>query len=80
MANFNGTIVTPNANNVPLTKTAYTHNSVFMSKNIITGSKNIGYLIYNNDFSSNYLSDVNTTFLQFKNQSDYYQNLLLYKN
>lgn len=68
MANFNGTIVTPNANNVPLTKTAYTHNSVFMSKNIITGSKNIGYLIYNNDFSSNYLSDVNTTFLQFKSQ------------
>jgi len=25
-------------------------------------------LIYNNDFSSNYLSDLNTTFLQFKSQ------------
>jgi len=68
MAGFDGTTVTPNATKVALTKTNYTHNPVFMSKNIISGTNNIGYLLYNNDFSSNYINDLNTAFLQFKNQ------------
>tara|TARA_R110001592_G_scaffold363367_1_gene685286 strand:+ start:12336 stop:13850 length:1515 start_codon:yes stop_codon:yes gene_type:complete len=68
MATFDGTTVTPNATKVTLTKTGYTHNPVFMSKNIVSGTNNIGYLLYNNDFSSNYINDLNNTFLQFKNQ------------
>lgn len=68
MANFNGTTVTPNAKKVTLTKMGYTNNPVFMSKNFISGTNNIGYLLYNNDFSSNYINDLNTTFQQFKNQ------------
>jgi len=36
---------------------------------LILGQKNIGYLLYNNDFSDNYIEDVNATILEFKNQS-----------
>jgi carboxyl-terminal processing protease len=68
MADFDGTTVAPNTTKVMLTKTGYTHNPVLMSKNIVNGTHNIGYLLYNNDFSSNYINDLNTTFLQFKNQ------------
>lgn len=69
MANFDGTKVTPNGQNVSLTKAAYNHSPIFMSKKIAIGTNNIGYLVYNNDFSSNYLSDLNAEFLQLKNQS-----------
>jgi carboxyl-terminal processing protease len=68
MADFDGTTVAPNGTKISLTKAAYTHNPVFMSKNIASGGNSIGYLLYNNDFSSNYINDLNTTFLQFKNQ------------
>lgn len=68
MANFNGTTVTPNNTKVSLTKAGYTHIPVFISKNIASGGNSIGYLLYNNDFSSNYINDLNNTFLQFKNQ------------
>ena len=68
MATFDGTTVTPNAIKVPLTKTSYTHQPVFLAKNIAAGGNNIGYLVYNNDFSSNYIKDLNTTISQFRNQ------------
>jgi len=68
MANFDGTTVTSNNTKVALTKMAYTHTPVFMAKNFSSGGNTIGYLLYNNDFSSNYINDLNTTFLQFKNQ------------
>lgn len=68
MADFDGTSLTPNAKTVSLTSTSYTHLPVFLSKNIASGSNNIGYLMYHNDFSNNYISDLNTAFLQFKNQ------------
>ena len=51
---------------IPLTKFGYTHEPVLISKNIINGTKNVGYLLYNNDFSNTYLSDLNNSFLQFK--------------
>ena len=38
------------------------------SKTIIKGANTIGYLLYNNDFSTNYIADLNEVFLQFKNQ------------
>jgi hypothetical protein len=77
MASFDGTTVTADSiivntvkapRTVPLTKTSYTHSPVFMAKNIVNGTNNIGYLMYNNDFSTNYINDLNTSFLQFKNQ------------
>ena len=57
------------ARKVVLTKNIYTHLPVFMSKNFTIGSNNIGYLVYNNDFSTNYIDDLNAAFLQFKNQN-----------
>lgn len=53
---------------VLLEKSGYTHEPVFMTKNFTVGSKKVGYLMYNNDFSSNYIKELNNTFLQFKNQ------------
>lgn len=69
MANFNGTIVTPNTKRVALVKAQYDFPAVFHEKVITNGTNNIGYLVYNNDFSTNYINDLNTTFLNFKNQS-----------
>jgi len=77
MASFNGvdvvadsilvsTVKTPRT--IPLAKSGFTHSPIFLSKNIVSGSNNIGYLLYNNDFSSNYINSLNTTFLQFKTQ------------
>ena len=77
MASFDGTIVTADSitentvkvpRTIPLTKTEHSHTPVFMAKNIVNGTNNIGYLMYNNDFSTNYINDLNTSFLQFKNQ------------
>ena len=44
--------------------------SPILLKNVFNlGAKNIGYLLYNNDFSDNYIEDINATILEFKNQS-----------
>ena len=40
------------ARKVILKKIGYTHQPIFLAKNIIRNSNNFGYLIYNNDFSS----------------------------
>lgn len=53
---------------VDLAKSGYTHSPIALEKNIVSGANNIGYLLYNNDFSSNYINDLNSSFLQFKNQ------------
>jgi hypothetical protein len=53
---------------VLLSKVGYTHPPISLAKNIVSGTHNIGYLFYNNDFSSNYINDLNDAFLQFKNQ------------
>ncbi|NVK52096.1 MAG: hypothetical protein HWD85_04120 [Flavobacteriaceae bacterium] len=67
-ANFDGNTLTPNGKIVSLSKTNYSHQPIFLAKKFTNGSKNIGYLLYNNDFSTNYLKELNNTFLQFKNQ------------
>jgi len=56
------------ARKVELIKNEYTHPGVALSKNIISGANNIGYLLYNNAFSPHYINDLNTAFLEFKNQ------------
>ena len=53
---------------IDLSKTGYTHPHVSMVKNLVSGTNNIGYLLYNNDFSENYINNLNDAFLQLKNQ------------
>ena len=69
MADFNGVTVTANAKSVTLEKQNYTYPAIFLEKTISNAANNIGYLMYHNDFSTNYLDDLNNTFLNFKNQS-----------
>ncbi len=49
---------------IALAKTGYTHTPVAITKSFA----NTGYILYNNDFSTNYINDLNTTFLELKNQ------------
>ena len=67
MVNFDGVTVTPNGKSVNLTKQNYIHEAIFLEKTFTIGTANIGYLMYNNDFSKNYITNLNTTFLNFKN-------------
>lgn len=69
MIDFDGTTVTSNAKNVSLSKQNYTYTATFLEKTIPVNTDNIGYLAYNNDFSVNYITDLNNTFLDFKNQN-----------
>ncbi len=68
-ANFDGTIVTPNPENVVLEKQNYNYPATFLEKKLIGSSDDIGYLMYNNDFSKNYINDLNNTFLSLENQN-----------
>jgi hypothetical protein len=68
MIDFDGVTVTPNMKIVSLEKLTYNYPATYIEKVISYGTNNIGYLMYNNDFSSNYLNDLNTTFLNFKNE------------
>ena len=52
-----------------MVKKAYTHRSINLQKTEIYNGNNVGYLAYNNDFSENYLTDLNNSFLSFKNQN-----------
>jgi carboxyl-terminal processing protease len=63
---YNGTL---NSKKTALVKKAYTYPSINLQKTIIDNGNNIGYLAYNNDFSENYLTDLNNSFLSFKNQN-----------
>ncbi|WP_299109619.1 S41 family peptidase [uncultured Tenacibaculum sp.] len=69
MANFNGTSVTPNGKSVALVKSNYNYTATFKDNVINSGLDVIGYLMYNNDFSSNYLSGLNQTFANLQSQS-----------
>jgi C-terminal processing protease CtpA/Prc len=69
MANFNGTTITPNAKNVSLEKQNYIYPATFLEKIITVNANNIGYIAYNNDFSTNYINALNNTFLNLKNQN-----------
>ena len=68
MVDFNGTTVTSNGKSVTLKSETYNAPPIFLEKTITAGANNIGYLLYNNDFSTNYINDLNNTFLNFKNQ------------
>ena len=63
---YNGTL---NSKKTALVKKAYTHRSISLEKTGIDNGNNVGYLAYNNDFSENYLTDLNNSFLSLKNQN-----------
>lgn len=67
--NINGYNGTLNSKKTALVKKAYTYQSVNLQNTIIDNGNKIGYLAYNNDFSENYLTDLNNSFLSFKNQN-----------
>ncbi|MGK0413088.1 MAG: carboxyl-terminal processing protease [Polaribacter sp.] len=69
MADFDGTVITPNSKTVVLEKLNYTYTTTLLEKMIPLGADKIGYLMYHNDFSKNYINDLNNTFLSFQDQT-----------
>ena len=67
--NIDGYNVTLNNKKTELIKKDYTHRPINIQNTILDSGNNIGYLSYNNDFSRNYIKDLNNTFLEFKNQN-----------
>ena len=67
MADINGGIITPNGKSVALTKTVLDENPILVNKVITSGSKKIGYLVYN-AFYSNYDKPLNEAFGTLKSQ------------
>lgn len=68
MADFDGLTITPNNKRVDLVKEGYTYPPIYINKTFRIGTHNIGYLMYNNDFSSNYITNLNDAFLGLQNQ------------
>lgn len=69
MVNFDGTNVIPNTKTISLEKENYDYDSVFLEKTFNIGTFNIGYVMYNNDFSKAAINNLNTTFLNLKNNA-----------
>jgi carboxyl-terminal processing protease len=68
MVDFDGITAVPNSKIVSLEKQNYEYETVFIQKTLAIGSDNIGYLMYNNDFSKVSIDSLNNRFLNFKNQ------------
>jgi carboxyl-terminal processing protease len=67
MADVNGGLFTPNGKTVALTKTVVDENPVLVNTVITSGSKKIGYVLYNG-FYSNYDTKLNEAFGTLKSQ------------
>jgi hypothetical protein len=67
MADINGGAITPNGKTVALTKTVLDENPILVNTVITSGSKKIGYLLYNG-FYSNYDTKLNEAFGTLKSQ------------
>jgi C-terminal processing protease CtpA/Prc len=67
MANITNNNIIPNNKSVSLTKTVLSENPILVNKVISTGGKKIGYLMYNG-FYSDFDSQLNTVFGEFKSQ------------
>ena len=67
MANITNNNIIPNNKSVSLTKTVLSENPILVNKVISTGGKKIGYLMYNG-FYSDFDSQLNTAFGEFKSQ------------
>ncbi len=69
MADYDGITMTPNDLRVDLVREEYQYPSISRSSIIDMGPQQVGYVMYNNDFSGNYTNDLNTLMLNFINQS-----------
>ena len=69
MAYYDGDSLAKNDMRVDLVKQNYQYPPILLNKVFNLGAKNVGYLLYNNDFSDNYIEDLNASMLEFKNQS-----------
>lgn len=69
MVNFDGFAISPSTKTVNLEKENYSYDAVFLERSFTVGANNIGYLMYNNSFSSNSIFSLNGSFLNFKNQN-----------
>jgi carboxyl-terminal processing protease len=67
-ADYNNGSITPNGVNISFTKTAYNENPIFYTNTYNQGSQKIGYLVYNG-FFSDYETQLNNVFTEFKNQN-----------
>ena len=65
MADFSIDTVISNGLLVDLTKGNYSYPPISISKTLNYSGQNIGYLMYDNDFSNNYIADINQAFSQF---------------
>ena len=61
LADINGGAFTPNGKNIALTKTVLDENPILINKVIVSGSRKIGYLMYNG-FYANYDTQLNEAF------------------
>ena len=69
MADFDGSTLISNDTKVDLVKKNYQYPPILLKEVFDLGAKKAGYLLYNNDFSSNYIGDLNATMQEFKNES-----------
>jgi hypothetical protein len=67
LADYNEGNPINNGTSIDLTKSEYTENPVLITKTISTGSKKIGYIMYNG-FTSNFDRQLNAAFLTLKNE------------
>ena len=67
LADINGGAFTPNGKNIALTKTVLDENPILVNKVIVSGSRKIGYLMYNG-FYGNYDTQLNDAFGALKSQ------------
>ena len=67
MADINGGAFTANGKSVALTKTVLDENPILVNKVIVSGSRKIGYLMYNG-FYANYDTQLNNAFGTLKSQ------------
>lgn len=67
LADYNGTTFVGNGKSVDLTKTVLSENPILINKVITSGSRKIGYLMYNG-FYANYDTQLNQAFASLKSQ------------
>lgn len=66
LADYNNGNPQTNGTSITLSKSEYTENPVFITKTINSGTKKIGYLMYNS-FTTNFDDELNAAFLTLKN-------------
>jgi hypothetical protein len=69
VADIDGYNVTLKGEKTELVKKDYNYPSINKQNTFTDNGKKIGYIAYNNDFSSNYIEELNNTFLNLKNLS-----------